>query len=150
MNVIRQIATAVVAVTLLVGCASVPPAPSSLEQKAKEFIPSFGKARIYLFRERNIFGAAIQFQVALDGRIAGGTGPGTFFMFEVPPGKHVVSSSTAESVSALEINAEPDRNYFIRQRQNLGVVGPRVELVRVDETEGRKAVSSYRMLESPF
>lgn len=71
-------------------------------------------------------------------------------MWEVNPGKHSVSSVTRESVSTIEIDARPDQIYFVRQRQKVGIVEPRIELLRIKAAEGREAISSYRMVQSLF
>lgn len=69
---------ALVSTVLSVGCASVPMAPKEKDTVAKSFTPNPEKAQIYLYRNES-FGGAITMTVALDEKVAGRTGPKTFF-----------------------------------------------------------------------
>src|SRR4051794_11195450 len=90
---------------LLTGCASVQMASADADARAKTFEVPKDKASIYVFRHEN-FGGAVPMTVALDGKVAGQTGAKTYFLFEVAPGQHEVTS-VAENNSALTLNAEP-------------------------------------------
>lgn len=132
------------------GCATVAIAPPTSQEMAPTLEPAADKALIYVYRGKSLFGAAVQYQVGLNGRIAGGTAPGTFFVWEVEPGAHHVTSMTSESVATLAIDAEPGHTYFVAQRGKIGLLAPRVALHAVDEIDGRASVERYRQLVSAF
>ena len=82
---------------LALGCANVSTAPAEADIAAKNFEPLEGQGVVYLYRPARAMGAAIQMQVTVNGDTAGGTGPGTYFRFDLPPGLHTFMSSSPES-----------------------------------------------------
>jgi hypothetical protein len=134
-------------VALLVsGCASVP--MTSLDARAKAFIAKPDKSLIYLYRNET-FGGAIAMTVSLDGKVAGQTGPQTYFLWEVEPGAHEVTSHT-ENVATLKLTTDPGRLYFIWQEVKMGMWTARSQLQQVDEETGRKAVSECKRAQCSF
>ncbi len=123
---------------LLSGCASVPMATPDADASAKRFQPRPGMANIYLYRNET-FGAAIAMTVSLDGRIMGRTGPQTYFLWEVEPGRHEIQSHT-ENLSRITIDAQPDRNYYVWQEVKMGMWQPGSLLQLMGEAEGRRGV----------
>ena len=123
---------------LISGCASVPIASMDEDAKAKTFATADGKSNIYVYRDES-FGGAIPMTVALDGKVAGQTGPKTYFLFVVDPGPHEVSS-LAENNSILKLNAEAGKSYFIWQEVKMGILYARTKLNLVDEEEGKEGV----------
>jgi hypothetical protein len=106
-------------VTLTInGCATVPLASMHSETKAKTFVVNPDKSNIYLYRNE-LYGSAIPMTVALDGKVAGQTGPKTFMLWEVAPGSHEIKSS-AENVSVLKIDTSPGNNYYVWQEVKMG------------------------------
>ena len=137
-----------VAASLLGGCASVPMASLDDDAKAKTFSVREGKSNIYVYRNET-FGGAIPITVALNGKVAGQTGPNTYFLFEVEPGSHEVSS-IAENNSLLKLNAEAGKSYFVWQEVKMGVWMARSQLQQVDEQTGRKAVAECKRAQAGF
>lgn len=136
----------VLGVVLLSGCATVPMASSGADAEAKKFTPVAGKSLIYVYRNETL-GAAIKMRVSLNGQNAGETGPKTYFMFEVPPGRHEILSHT-ENVSTLAVNAEPGRIYFVWQEVKMGLLQARSQLQLVSEEVGRAGVSECNRIQS--
>ena len=122
----------------LAGCASVPMAPKEADAAAKQFQPRPGMANIYLYRNET-FGAAIAMTVSLDGKIMGRTGPQTYFLWEVAPGRHEIGSHT-ENTSRLAIDAQAGRNYYVWQEVKMGMWQPGSLLQEMSEADGRKGV----------
>ena len=91
---------------LLLGCAKVSKAPESSSDEVKLFNAVEGKGVVYLYREKRAVGAAVQYMVKVNGIDAGGTGPGTFFRWELNPGTYAIaSSSTGLSSSGVTRSA---------------------------------------------
>ena len=130
------------------GCASVPMASMDDDAKAKSFVVGTDKSNIYVYRNES-FGGAIPMTVALDGKVAGQTAMQTYFLFEVDPGLHEVSS-IAENTSALKVNTETGKAYFIWQEVKMGMWMARSQLQQVDEEVGRKGVSECKRAQSNF
>ena len=132
------------------GCASTSKAPESKNNEAKAFEKTSDKGVVYLYRPGRAVGAAMQTQVKVNGRDAGGTGPGTFFKWELKPGVYVFSCFTAESSAVVEVDVKPGKNYFLRQDRRLGVGAGRVTLIEVDEKTGKDGVSKCKLLQSTY
>ena len=146
-----RMATAIFALFLvgvLSGCASVPMASLDEDVRAKTFTVREGKSNIYLYRNE-LFGGAIPMTVALDGKVAGQTGPQTYFMWEVDPGPHEVASH-AENIITLKLNTEAGKAYYIWQEVKMGLWMARSQLHQVDEETGRKAVLECERAQSSF
>lgn len=135
-------------VLLVAGCASVPMASIDEDTRAKTFSVNPDKSGIYLYRNES-FGGAIPMTVALDGKVAGQTGPKTYFLWETDPGSHDVSSN-AENVSTLSISTEAGKTYFVWQEVKMGLWMARSQLQQVDEQTGRNAVSECERAKSSF
>ncbi len=95
----------------LAGCASVPMMPLKDDVQAKTFTVSKDKSNIYLYRNET-FGGAIPMTVTLDGKVAGQTGPETYFLWEVAPGSHMISS-VAENTAFINLVTKPGEAYFV-------------------------------------
>lgn len=137
---------AVMAATLLTGCASVPKASPELDARAKTFAVAPGKANIYLYRNESM-GGAVKMDVSLDGKAMGQTSAQTYFMFEVAPGKHIIASR-AENEVMQEVIAQAGKNYFIWQEVKMGVMYARNKLNLVDEATGRAGVAECSLIEA--
>lgn len=135
---------------LLTNCASTSKAPDSKSASAKEFQTLPDKGVVYLYRPGRAVGAATQTQIKVNGKDAGGTGPGTFFKWDLEPGKYVFSCYTSESSAAAELNVEENKQYFLRQDTRIGINDGRVTLTEVDETTGKEAVTKGKLLISTY
>jgi hypothetical protein len=134
--------------SLIAGCASVPMTSLDEDAKAKSFTVPPDKASIYLYRNES-FGGAIALAVALDGKLAGQTGPKTYFVWDVDPGPHEVSS-IAENTSTLKVNTEAGKAYFIWQEVKMGMWTPRSLLQEVNDETGRAGVAECQRAKSNF
>lgn len=135
-------------VVLVTGCASVPMASLDDDARAKSFAIAPGKASIYVYRNES-FGGAIPMTVTLNGKVAGQSGPQTYFLWEVEPGAHEVGS-IAENTATLKLDARPGQAYFVWQEVKMGFWMARTQLQQVDEATGRKGVAECKRAQSNF
>ena len=112
--------TVVMLIALFTGCASTAKSTTEKDQKAKEFSTNKDKGIVYLYRPGRMVGAATQTQIKINGTDAGGTGPSTFFRWELDPGMYVFSCYTSESSAAVELEIKSNELYFLRQDTRLG------------------------------
>lgn len=131
-------------------CASTSKAPESKSEEAKKFDAPAGKGVVYLYRPGRAYGAAIQTQIKVNGRDAGGTGPGTFFRWELEPGTYTFSCFTPESSAVIELDVKAGKQYFLRQDIRMGISTGRVTLNEVDEATGQEAVKNFKLLQSTY
>lgn len=122
----------------LSGCASVQMASVEADTGAKQFVPRKGYSNIYFYRNET-FGAAVAMTVSLDGRVMGRTGPQTYFLWEVAPGRHEIASHT-ENTAKITIDAKEGRNHYVWQEVKMGMWQPGSLLHEVNEEEGKKGV----------
>jgi len=95
-------------------------------------------------------GAAGQLSVKVNSIDAGGTGPGTFFKWDLEPGTYTFSSSTGESSAVIQLDVKEQQVYFIRQDARLGVSSGRVTMKEVDSKKGKSEVNSCKLLVSSY
>jgi hypothetical protein len=126
------------------GCATFPAADEATDREAKTFAVSPGRANIYLYREEGP-GEAVVMDVLLDGVPMGRTGPRTYFVFDVEPGSHTLTSR-AENESSVTLAVEAGANRFVRQEVRMGVWYARTRLAVVDEPTGRAGVAQCRLV----
>ena len=101
--------------SLFIGCASVPMAPTEQDAEAKQFTVLQGKSNIYLYRNES-FGGGVAVPVTLDGKNVGSTGPYTYFKWVVEPGKHVVVSNPKDGKpTRVIVHAVEGKNHFLWQ-----------------------------------
>jgi len=139
-----------IAIPLLNHCASSSKASAEKSNEAKQFIAPEGKGVVYLYRPGRLYASAIQYQVKINGKDAGGSGPGTFFRWELMPGRYTLSSATSESSAVAEVNVEAGKLYFFKQGVGVGLTDARVRIDQVDEATGKKAVQSSKLLVSSY
>ncbi len=139
---------ALLLLSIVSGCASVPMASSDEDAKAKSFTVPANKSSIYVYRNES-FGGAIPMTVSLDGKLAGQSGPKTYFMWEVEPGSHEVAS-IAENTSTLKLNTEAGKVYYVWQEVKMGLWMPRSLLQEVDPETGKKGVAECKRAQSNF
>ena len=97
-------------VTLLAGgCASVPMATPEADAQGKSHTVAPGKSNIYVYRNET-FGSAVEMTVMLNGKVAGTSGPQTYFLFEVEPGSHEVAAMS-ENTSIVLLAPAPFKAY---------------------------------------
>ena len=138
--------TALAAVVLASGCASVQMAPEQADTAAKSYAVSPGTANIYIYRNEQM-GAAIKMPVALDGKLVGDTAAKTYLLLKVSPGPHTIVSKT-ENDASITVNAEAGRNYFVWQEVKMGVMSARSLLHIVDEPTGKAGVAECKLAQT--
>mgnify|MGYP000877754516 FL=1 len=135
---------------LLGSCASTSKAPESKSNEAKSFNVPADKGTVYLYRTGRAVGAAGQLIVKINSIDAGGTGPGTFFKWDLKPGTYSFSSSTGESSAIVQIDVKAGQVYFVRQDARMGINNGRVTIKEVDSNKGQKEVTNCKLLVSSY
>ena len=146
MSFTPKIAMSILATAALAGCASVPMASADADAKAKTFVaPPSGQANIYVYRNET-FGAAIKMPLLLDNQAIGDTGPHTYTLRTVAPGKHTITSKT-EKDSTLDVDAQAGRTYFVWQEVKMGAFAARSALHLVDDQTGEDGVKQCKLIQ---
>ena len=133
-------------VSSLSGCANVSTAPAETDAAAKDFKPAEGMGVVYLYRPGRAIGAAMQMQVTVNGDLVGGTGPGTYFRFDLPPNSYTFMSSSPESSATLQVQVAAGGIYFVQQDTRIGLQSARVSMRAVDTATGMAGVRGARLL----
>ena len=135
---------------VLSSCASTSKAPESSSAEAKTFSAPSDKGTVYLYRTGRAVGAAGQLMVKVNSMEAGGTGPGTFFKWDLKPGNYTFASSTGESSAVVQIDVKAGQVYFIRQDARMGIDNGRVTMKEVDAKKGQSEVQGCKLLVSSY
>ena len=125
-------------------CASVNLAEPGEDLAAKSFKVAEGKSNIYIFRNEDVIlntGVSIE----IDGNPMGNTGPKTFILAKVSPGKHVIVAS-GENTEQLEVETMAGKNYFVWLEIRIGAITNHGHLHLVDENKGKKGVMESRLV----
>ncbi|MDH4163101.1 MAG: DUF2846 domain-containing protein [Nitrospirota bacterium] len=137
----RFLLIALLAVTLLQGCARLP-APEEMAQEIKGFElpakPDQNSAMIYVVRP-SMVGTLVRFNVFLDNHDdaseMGYNRGSQYIFFTVKPGRHDIFSK-AENWADATIDAKGGDTIFIRQDVQMGFIMARNSLTVVDVLEG--------------
>lgn len=137
---------AVVALSLLAGCASVPMETADKSGMAKKFNPpSSGNAGVYVYRSGS-FGGALKKDIWIDGKCIGESAPNIFFYEEVKgDSEHKLSTESEFSPNDLLLTTSAGKNYFVRQYIKLGVFVGGAGLELVSDDEGKNDVSTLNL-----
>lgn len=138
---------AVCTLALTTGCASVQKASPAEDIAAKTFKSNPDYSRVYIYRNEAL-GAALSMPVTVDGKLAGNTGPKSFFKFDLPAGKHVFTSQGNKST--LNLTTENGKIYYIWQEVKMGAMSGGSELQVVDQNVGQKGVKQCVLIKSNF
>ena len=131
-------------------CASTSKAPESNSNEAKSFVAPDNKGSVFLYRTGRALGAAGQLMVKVNSMDAGGTGPGTFFRWDLTPGTYTFLSSTGESSAVVQIDVKAGKVYYLRQDMRMGLDAGRVTLKEVDSKQGMNEVKNCKLLVSAY
>jgi hypothetical protein len=131
----------------MVGCASINKAPASADAESKQFKQNESTSQVYVYRNETL-GAALSMPVTVDGKLAGTTGPNSFFKFDLPAGKHKITSQGDES--SITINTALGKLYYIWQEVKMGVLSGGSKLQLVAEEVGKKGVEECTQIQSAF
>lgn len=132
-------------VSLFAACASVQEAPKDQDMQAKQFIAKADVAQVYVYRHQT-FGAALSMPIAVNGKLAGNTGPKSYFKFDLPAGKHIISSQGDKST--LEVDVETGKIYYVWQQVKMGMVSGGSELQLMDAKEAQEAIAKCKLIAS--
>ena len=138
---------AIASIVLMTGCASINKAPAAEDAKSKEFKPSATVSQVYVYRNETL-GAALSMPVTVDGKLAGSTGPHSFFKFDLPAGEHKLTSQGAES--QLTLVTELGKLYYVWQEVKMGAFSGGSKLQVVPAEVGRKGVAECTQIQSAF
>ena len=138
------------ALPLLVGCAGTSEAPPEQREAAIAFEAPQDKGVVYLYRLGRAVAAANVSIVKVNSLEAGGTGPGTFFRWELKPGTYTFTASTSESSKTVQLQVEAGKLYYIEQNIRLGINEGRIQLNQVDEKTGKRNIQGMKMLVSAY
>jgi len=114
---------AVVAVSVLAGCAATGPLYSEMSGSIPPLSPD--KGRIFFYRSDTMFGAAITSNIKLNGKVVGRSERGSFFYVDQAPGNCVVSTST-EVERALTFTLAAGETRYVHTSVSLGVLVGRI------------------------
>ena len=132
---------------LLTACAAT--GPKMAEISAAIPAVKTGEARVYVYRNSSLVGAAMQPDVLVNGRVAGSSKPGGFFFVDVKPGPVEISTST-EIEKKLTFTAEAGQARYVRTVIGLGLVVGRVYPELVDNAEGAKEIADTSYIGAPL
>lgn len=139
-----QILIIVILSSISVACASINLAEPDEDSAAKLFKVETGKSNIYIFRNEDVI-LNTNISIEVDGKPLGNTGPGTFILTVVSPGKHIIVAK-GENTDQLEVDTLAGRSYFVWLEAKLGAFTNRGHLHLVDEDEGKKGVMDSRLV----
>jgi hypothetical protein len=134
-------------VVLATGCASVNKAPASADAEAKQFKANAATSQVYVYRNETL-GAAISMPVTVDSKLAGTTGPNSYFKFDLPAGDHKLTSQG--DGSQLSIKTELGKLYFVWQEVKMGAFAAGSKLQLVAEEVGKKGVLECARIQAAF
>ena len=134
---------------MLIGCSTVPKAPSLEDQKAKLFTPDPGKASIYIYREMMLKGSIGNFEITVDGRKIGDLAVGTYFWIQVDPGAHDVWAKAWET-NSVTVEAKAGQSYFISVHVSSAFASAKNIIEVVDAAEGKKSVKDCSLLDTTY
>ncbi len=130
---------------IISGCASIPLQSKSEDMAAKKFEPVANQSKIYVFRKKAFAGAAIKLPLTLDSVLKGPLASGTFFVWNVSPGKHEVFCSGTDDAS-LTLETEPGKIYFIQQLLSEQTFQtPGCILRRADEQKAKEEIKNLAL-----
>ena len=120
----------------LVGCASGPRYGA-----VAATIPSIedNRGRIYFYRSRTMFGAAVQADIRLNGEVVGKSIPGGFFYVDTPPGDYTVSCATKAKRTVTFTLATGETRY-VRTHVAMGLFVGRLHPIVEDEMHAHKTL----------
>ncbi len=104
-----------------------------------------GDAVIYVYRPYNYGGSLLRPPVTC-GEDTARIGPGGYHAFIVPPGK-VICSVQTETADEVEVHAQPDVVYYIREEIGWGVLTGHTHLNPIDTDKAQTEIQSCCVLE---
>jgi hypothetical protein len=130
---ITSLATSLALGFLLMGCAATGPKLS--EADLPQLKPDHG--RIFFYRSNTVFGAVVQADIVMNGRVVGRSERGGFFYIDDVPGNKEVSV-TSEVERRLTFTLEPGQRRYVRTQVVMGTVAARIHPELVDDAIGQR------------
>lgn len=133
----------VLLVLLIAGCAQLPPTPQDIQ--AKKFESVADKAVIYIVRTP--MDSHEGGEISLDDNAQITTYAGTYYRWEVAPGRHRIAGYTGQA-GLVQLDAQAGKIYFVQHT----VQGSRrsgwqfTNLRQISEQDGRKLVMQSQLL----
>lgn len=131
----------IVCALALTGCANVPvyEENTAVDTYAKSIpTPPQGYAGLYLIREKQFKGSALEKRLYIDGRYIGKTMSGTFFYRLLRPGMHTVLTHSQLSNIGFKGIFDEGKNYFYSQDMTFGFFVGGSELNPITEEQAKK------------
>ena len=123
-------------IALLTGCASV------TKQSVNIFPePKPDKGLVYFYREKQMMGMAISFDVKEGDKVIGAIANGTYFLIFADPGKHTYTAST-EAASSRTIDIEGGKVYNIEAGIEMGVFAGHPALKIASDAEAKSVLQT--------
>jgi hypothetical protein len=127
---------------LLAGCAQLPPTPQDVQARKFETLP--GKAVIYLVRD-NPDHNGVPATLTLGDTDMVTTYPGTYYRWEVNPGRHQIAGYGADNGS-ITLQVDAGKIYFVQQRTTPWMTYALSSFHPVAESQGRAVVMRSTLL----
>lgn len=120
-------------------------APAADDQQAKQFAPTADTANVYIHRTGDALGAAVEFQVLIDGQPVAALGPNTYQLVVVTPGDHQLQVKAGLSSASLGIRVAAGKNAFYESEPTPGrpTLQPQVSWVPI-EAMGKLMINQSR------
>lgn len=128
--------------TALAGCTPMPLTPADVEARKIEAVPD--KAVIYLVRD-NPDHNGVPATLLLGDRHMITTYPGTYYRWEVEPGRHTISGFAADHGS-ISLDVEAGRIYFVQQWTRPWISYAVSYFYKLPESRGREIVTRSVMI----
>jgi len=97
------------------------------------------KALIYVIRP-TMMGHKVQSKLAVDGKFVGVNRGDNYFFFNLEPGEHYFCSQS-ENRSALSLNVEAGKTYYLQQKMKMGFAKARTKLVILNKEKGEEGLA---------
>jgi len=113
------------------------------DSTAKSLTPVDGKSIVYILRPTN-FGALVRMGVDCDGASIGATHAKTYIYSILSPGKHTLVSK-AENKYSLDVDLEPGKIYYIKQKVEMGFAFAETALAVISDEDGKKYLEKCKL-----
>lgn len=121
---------------LLCSCAS-GPRYTEMQSTIPQLRPDQG--RVFVYRVSSPFGAMVQPDILIDGKVVGQSEPGGFLYVDLLAGNHEISTTT-ETEKKLSFALDAGQVRYVKTEVSIGVMMGRVQPYLVDEAEGKAAI----------
>lgn len=134
------------------GCVSGPVAPEAMDRAAKSQVVPPDQAALYLYRVNSFYGAAVLYEVTVDGGSKAHLGPGNYALILVAPGEHRISvfgcNCPGDKPAAMTLPTDPGKRYFISMEGDFTRMpgDPASKLTQVPPEEGMAALKEMRLV----